>query len=335
MAAGYAFLIEKMHFGPPLVMFTLGGMTLALTGAALIRVIDPLAGNSLAAISPARGGRRPRELEREKQLVLKAIKEIELDYQMRKIAERDYREMVERYRTRAMRLMSEIEAGDDFRVLIERELTMRLKLEAAKPASAPEPPPLPEPRRSRRPRQRQPRPSLRRPALPAQPSTTTTPASVRNAEPSSFKPDRAGGDPRRRVDRAAQPMMGGSGMPNLAEIVGRPLPDSGMPTGTVSVRVARKMPSNGVAGAEVSAVIKNAGGDLRRRSEKTDADGRALFEGMTPGDEFTRRGHRRRRAAEDGGVHPPAGGRAPHDADRRPRQGRRQCGARRGGCQGR
>ena len=75
-------------------------------------------------------------------------------------------------------------------------------------------------------------------------------------------------------------------MPNLAEIVGRPLPDNGMPAGTVSVRVARKMPSNGVAGAEVSAVIKNAGGDLRRRTEKTDADGRALFEGMAPGDEF-------------------------------------------------
>jgi hypothetical protein len=84
----------------------------------------------------------------------------------------------------------------------------------------------------------------------------------------------------------AQPMMGGSGMPNLAEIVGRPLPDNGMPPGTVSVRVARKMPSNGVAAAEVSAIIKNAGGDLRRRTEKTDADGRALFEGMAPGDEF-------------------------------------------------
>ena len=137
LAAGYALLIEKMHFGPPLVMFTLGGMTLALTAAALVRVIDPLAGNSPAAAATVRGGRRPRELEREKQLVLKAIKEIELDYQMRKIAERDYREMVERYRTRAMRLMSEIEAGDDFRVLIERELTMRLKLEAAKPASPP------------------------------------------------------------------------------------------------------------------------------------------------------------------------------------------------------
>ena len=99
-------------------------MTLALTGAALWRVIDPLAGElAVGSGAAARGGRRPRELEREKQLVLKAIKEIELDYQMRKIAERDYREMVERYRTRAMRLMSEIEAGDDFRVLIERELT--------------------------------------------------------------------------------------------------------------------------------------------------------------------------------------------------------------------
>ena len=139
VAVGYALVVERMHFGPPMVMFTLGGMTLALTAAALVRMIDPLAGNSPAAVVATRGGRRPRELEREKQLVLKAIKEIELDYQMRKIAERDYREMVERYRTRAMRLMGEIEAGDDFRVLIERELTMRLKLEAGKPTEAPAP----------------------------------------------------------------------------------------------------------------------------------------------------------------------------------------------------
>ena len=101
-----------------------------------MRVIDPLTGEPGSSASAARGGRRARELEREKQLVLKAIKEVELDYQMRKIAERDYREMVERYRTRAMRLMSEIEAGDDYRALIEKELAMRLKLEAAKPAPA-------------------------------------------------------------------------------------------------------------------------------------------------------------------------------------------------------
>ncbi|HVT07174.1 MAG TPA: hypothetical protein VHO67_06940 [Polyangia bacterium] len=84
----------------------------------------------------------------------------------------------------------------------------------------------------------------------------------------------------------AQPMMGGAGMPNLSEIVGRPLPDAGMATGTVSVRVARRMPANAAAGIEVAAVIKKEGGELRRRTEKTDADGRVIFEGMVPGDEF-------------------------------------------------
>jgi hypothetical protein len=84
----------------------------------------------------------------------------------------------------------------------------------------------------------------------------------------------------------AQPMMGGAGMPNLSEIVGRPRPDSGLAPGTVSVRVSRTIPANAVAGVEVTAIIKNAGGDLRRRTEKTDPDGRAIFEGMAPGDEF-------------------------------------------------
>lgn len=142
-ALAYGMLVEKMRLGPPLVMIALGGMTLALTAAALWRVIDPL-----TRLDPGGGGRteraprRTRELEREKQLVLKAIKEIELDYQMRKVAERDYREMVERYRARAMRLIGEIEAGDDFRSLIEQELQIRLKLATAEkpPTAAAEPP---------------------------------------------------------------------------------------------------------------------------------------------------------------------------------------------------
>jgi aconitase B len=77
-----------------------------------------------------------RELEREKQAVLKAIKEIELDHQMRKIADGDYHEMIDRYRTRAMRLISEIEAGDNFIELIERELKDRLAAAASVPAES-------------------------------------------------------------------------------------------------------------------------------------------------------------------------------------------------------
>jgi hypothetical protein len=141
-AAAYAGLVEKMRLGPPFVMLSLGGMTVALAGAALYRVIDPLA-RAKDAAPPPRTGRHLKELEREKQLVLKAIKEIELDYQMRKIADRDYREMVERYRTRAMRLISEIEVGDDYRQLIERELAMRLKLVGAPaPVAAAAPAPV-------------------------------------------------------------------------------------------------------------------------------------------------------------------------------------------------
>jgi len=94
----YGLAIERMRFAPPLVMLALGGMTLAFTAGALWRVIDPLArleppGTGTAA---AQGRSYIREIEREKQLVLKAIKEIELDYQMRKISDRDYREMIER-----------------------------------------------------------------------------------------------------------------------------------------------------------------------------------------------------------------------------------------------
>src|SRR5450432_3802572 len=86
---------------------------------------------------------------------------------------------------------------------------------------------------------------------------------------------------------AAQPFAGGGGgMPNLRSITGQPLPDRGMALGTVSVRVARKIPANAVAGVEISVVTKNAGGDLRKRTLKTDAGGRAVFEGMAPGDEF-------------------------------------------------
>jgi hypothetical protein len=134
----YGLAIERMRLGPPLVMLALGGMTLAFTAGALWRMIDPLtrAANPEAAAAGGQSRGAMRELEREKQLVLKAIKEIELDYQMRKISERDYREMVERYRNRAMRLISEIDAGGNYRELIEKELKMRLALHVADTAAA-------------------------------------------------------------------------------------------------------------------------------------------------------------------------------------------------------
>jgi hypothetical protein len=136
----YGVVAMHLRLGAPLVMLALGGMTLVLAGIALWRVLDPLSrGDAPSRLAP-RAPQRLRELEREKQLVLKAIKEIELDYQMRKIAEPDYKDMVERYRRRAMRLIGELEAGDNFKPLIERELRDRLAAQEAAEAAAVEAP---------------------------------------------------------------------------------------------------------------------------------------------------------------------------------------------------
>ena len=89
----------------------------------------------------------------------------------------------------------------------------------------------------------------------------------------------------------AQPMFGGGapgggGMPDLRMMNGKPLPDSGLPSGTVTVRVARKMPVNAVVGASVTAVITSAGGETKKRTATTDASGRATFDGAGAGNQF-------------------------------------------------
>jgi rRNA maturation endonuclease Nob1 len=141
-AGAWAKLGMGMGLGPPLVMTGLGGFTLVLAAAALWRVVDPLTRAEGRAPVDLRAPHRIRELEREKQAVLKAIKEIELDYQMRKISEPDYREMIERYRARALRILGDLAAGNDYRVLIERELKGRLsamgRVSAAAAATAAE-----------------------------------------------------------------------------------------------------------------------------------------------------------------------------------------------------
>ncbi|HEY0712215.1 MAG TPA: hypothetical protein VGF45_06055 [Polyangia bacterium] len=119
----------------PLVILTMGGIALGVCAIALYRVVEPVLRPAAwsARTADARTSVRLRELEREKQLVLKAIREIEHDFQMRRISDADHRELTHRYRARAMRLIREIDAGDDFRGLIEAELKTRLAAQTAAP----------------------------------------------------------------------------------------------------------------------------------------------------------------------------------------------------------
>jgi hypothetical protein len=138
-ALTYGLVGAKLSPGAPLFILTVGGGAMAFCGISLYRVLEPLLRPAAAAARAAgtRQSTRLRELEREKGLVLKAIREIEHDFQMRKISESDYKEMTHRYRTRALRLIREIDAGDDFRGLIEQELKTRLAAQAAAPAAEP------------------------------------------------------------------------------------------------------------------------------------------------------------------------------------------------------
>jgi len=130
VAVLYGRFVAELPFGAAMLLLALGGLTVAFCALALVRMVDPLIRGDKAIIKPepVQQSVRLRELEHDKALVLKAIREIEHDFQMRKIGEADYRELSQRYRARALRLIQDIDAGDDFRTLIEDELKARLKL---------------------------------------------------------------------------------------------------------------------------------------------------------------------------------------------------------------
>ena len=73
------------------------------------------------------GGTRA-ALDREKTLVLRAIKELEFDRAMGKVSDSDFRQMGERLRARAIALMRQLDADTPgYRERIERELAERLQ----------------------------------------------------------------------------------------------------------------------------------------------------------------------------------------------------------------
>ena len=84
------------------------------------------------------GGRR-KELEREKQSLLKALKELDFDHQMGKVSDKDFNEISSTYRARAIRVMRQLDdAGRDYEAMIAADVGKRLSAISSQP-SAPEP----------------------------------------------------------------------------------------------------------------------------------------------------------------------------------------------------
>jgi len=86
-------------------------------------------------------GRRRKELEREKQALLKALKELDFDHQMGKVSEKDFADISATYRGRAIRVMRQLDdAGRDYEAMIAADLGKRMQTPPeTKAAAAPEP----------------------------------------------------------------------------------------------------------------------------------------------------------------------------------------------------
>jgi hypothetical protein len=98
----------------------------ALVGLGALRTLRPLV--AIDAFEPEMAGTRTRAaLEREKNLILRSIKELEFDHAMGKVSTPDFDDMTARLRARAVRLLKQLDSADSgYREIIEKELASRL-----------------------------------------------------------------------------------------------------------------------------------------------------------------------------------------------------------------
>jgi hypothetical protein len=136
---GCATAITFLVRGQGVTVVLLVGVLMAtaiLVGIATLRTLRPLVSTDEDRVAMI-GQRTRAALEREKHLTLRAIKELEFDRAMGKLAEADFAEMSVRLRVRAARIIRQLDAGAGYRDQIERDLAKRLgdrPAEASRPA---------------------------------------------------------------------------------------------------------------------------------------------------------------------------------------------------------
>jgi hypothetical protein len=124
LATAVTFMVRGQGLIPVIMLSVLMGTT-AIAGIAALRVLRPLVSNEEDR-TPMIGARTRAALEREKMLALRAIKELDFDHAMGKLSDSDWKEMSGRLRTRATRLIRQLDAGVGYRAQIEREVAKRL-----------------------------------------------------------------------------------------------------------------------------------------------------------------------------------------------------------------
>lgn len=108
------------------VILSITVVAASLVGLGAYRMLLPLVSDEDASRPTLLEGRTRAALEREKSLTLRAIKELEFDFAMGKVAQADFDEMSGRLRARAMGLMRQLDAGTGYRSAIQHEVDARL-----------------------------------------------------------------------------------------------------------------------------------------------------------------------------------------------------------------
>jgi hypothetical protein len=137
LAGATAVVFVTRDGGPAgIILLSLTVGAAAWVGLAAWRALAPLAGVHVRPTGGVLAGRTRAALERDKALVLRAIKDLEFDRAMGKVSEADFQELIPRLRARAVRLIRELDADGGYRDEIEKEIARRVGAPAAAAAAA-------------------------------------------------------------------------------------------------------------------------------------------------------------------------------------------------------
>lgn len=140
LAATVAVVMARPNAPENLILTSLTIGAAGLAALCFYRVLAPLVAPHADVERQPLSERRRAELEREKALTLRSIKELEFDKAMGKVSPQDFDEMSARLRSRALGLMQQLDAGSTpYRQVIEKELASRMGRTRVIPAPASQP----------------------------------------------------------------------------------------------------------------------------------------------------------------------------------------------------
>jgi hypothetical protein len=127
LAATVAVLMARPNAPENLILISLTIGAAGLAALAVYRTLAPLVAPPSDLDRQPLSDRMRLDLEREKALTLRSIKELEFDRAMGKVSPQDFDDMAARLRGRALGIMRQLDEGSHaYRALIEKELAQRV-----------------------------------------------------------------------------------------------------------------------------------------------------------------------------------------------------------------